>query len=75
MKKEDEKPSSSKSDKSILKAEDWHHIEKLLKKVVIDVYDERTRKLNDIMMAISTENILLKLQCDGLEKALVIKQK
>jgi hypothetical protein len=72
---EEERPSSSESSMSILKAEDWRRIEKLLKQVVSDIHDKKTRQLNDTMMALSTENILLKLRCKGLETALVNEKK
>jgi hypothetical protein len=74
-KKEEERPSSSESSQSILKAEDWRRIEKLLKQVVSDVYDQKVQRLNDTMMSLSTQNILLKLQCAGLERALQNEQK
>ena len=72
---EDERPSSSESSQSILKAEDWRRIEKLLKEVVSNVYDEKVQKLNDTIMHLSTENILVKLRCTGLENALQNEQK
>jgi hypothetical protein len=68
--KEEERPSSSESTQSILKAEDWRRIEKLLKQAVSNIYDKKVKKLNDTMMHLSTENILLKLYCKGLENAL-----
>jgi hypothetical protein len=71
----DERPSSSESSKSVLKAEDWRRIRNLLKEVVTDIYDERTQKLNNTLMALSTENILLQLRCKGLEDALVNEKK
>jgi hypothetical protein len=73
--KVEERPSSSESSTSILKAEDWRRIEKLLKQTVRDFHDKRVRQLNDTMMALSTENILLRLRCEGLETALVREQK
>jgi hypothetical protein len=75
IKKEEERPSSSESTQSILKAEDWRRIEKLLKQAVSNVYDQKVQKLNDTMMHLSTENILLKLRCTGLENALQNEQK
>jgi hypothetical protein len=63
-------PSTSESSRSILGAEDWKRIEKLLRCVVTDVYNENTKKLRLTMHHLSTENILLKLRCDGLETAL-----
>jgi hypothetical protein len=43
----EERPSSSESSKSLLDAQDWKKIERLLKEVVTDVYDKRVQKLND----------------------------
>jgi hypothetical protein len=74
-KDEDERPSSSESGRSVLTADDWRRIRRLLKEVVIDSHDKKVRKLNDTLMALSTENILLKLRCKGLEKAIMKKQK
>ena len=68
--KEEERPSSSKSTQSILKAEDWRCIEKLLKQAVSNIYNKKVKKLNDTMMHLSIENILLKLYCKGLENTL-----
>jgi hypothetical protein len=72
---EDQRPSSSDSSRSILQAEDWRRIERLLKQVVSDVYDQNTKKLSCTMHHLSTENILLKLRCQGLENALLNEQK
>lgn len=74
-KKEDSRPSSSESSRSVLGAEDWRRIERLLKQVVTDVYDQNTRKLSSTMHNLSTENILLKLRCQGLERALLHEKK
>jgi hypothetical protein len=74
-KKEESRPSSSESSNSILKAEDWHRIRELLYEVVTDVYDKKAQKLNNTTISLSTENILLKLRCQGLEKGLVNEQK
>src|SRR5699024_368567 len=68
--RKEERPSSSKSSQSVLKAEDWRHIKKLLKEVVTNIYDKRAQKLNNMIMHLSTENILVKLQYAGLENAL-----
>jgi hypothetical protein len=46
---EDQRPSSSDSSRSILPAEDWRRIERLLKQVVSDVYDQNTKKLSCTM--------------------------
>ncbi len=73
--KDAERPSSSESSRSILGAEDWRRIEKLLKRVVTDVYDQNIKKLSSTMHHLATQNIILKLRCDGLENALENKKK
>ena len=70
-KKSTSQPSSSESTASILKAEDWRRIRKLVNEVVIDFHDKKAKKLNNTMMSLSTENILLKSRCEGLERALI----
>ena len=74
-KEDDQRPSSSESSQSILHADDWRRIEKLLRQVVSDVYNERSKKLSSTMHHLSTENILLKLRCEGLENALLNEKK
>ena len=69
------RPSTSESSRSILGAEDWRKIKKLFYDVVEDVYSENTRKLSLAMHNLSTENILLKLQCKGLQIVLQNKKK
>jgi hypothetical protein len=64
------RPSTSESSRSMLGAEDWKRIRKLLQSVVADVYDKNTKKLSTVMHNLSTENILLKICCEGLETAL-----
>lgn len=75
IRNDDERPSSSESSRSILQAEDWRRIERLLKDVVSDFYDQNTKKLSSTIHHLSTENILLKLRCQGLEKAISTEQK
>ena len=73
--REDKRPSSSESSKSVLGSEDWRCIRALLYEVVTDIYDERVQKLNKTMIALSTENILLQAKCKGLENALLNEKK
>jgi hypothetical protein len=73
--KKDSWPSSSDSSRSILQAEDWRRIKRLLNRVVTDIYDKNTKKLSAIMHHLSTENIILKLCCQGLESALQNERK
>ncbi|KAI9035399.1 uncharacterized protein KD926_003539 [Aspergillus affinis] len=69
------RPSSTGSSRSALGAEDWRKIERLLKYAVTDLYDQKAKKLNSTMHALSTENIILKLRCQGLEAALFQEKK
>jgi hypothetical protein len=69
------RPLTSESSRSILGTEDWRKIKKLLQDVVEDVYSENTKKLSLAMHNLSTKNILLKLQCEGLQIALQNKKK
>ncbi|KAI9037671.1 uncharacterized protein KD926_000087 [Aspergillus affinis] len=73
--KDNSRPSSSGSSRSALGAEDWRKIERLLKHAVTDLYDQKAEKLNSTMHALSTENIILKLRCQGLEAALLQEKK
>lgn len=73
--KSESRPSSSESTSSILKADDWIRIENLLKDVVVDFYDKKVQKLNNSMISLATENALLRLRCEGLEKALINEKK
>jgi hypothetical protein len=58
-----------------LQADDWRQIERLLKKVVADVYDQNTKKLGSMIHHLSIKNILLKLHCQGLKSALLNEKK
>jgi hypothetical protein len=72
---DDERPSSNESSQSILKPEDWKHIEKLLEQTVRNFQDKKAKTLSRTIQSLSTENVLLKLQVQGLENALKIEQK
>ena len=61
--------------RSLLSTENWRYIERLLQQTVSDIYDKKIQKLSSTIYSLSTENILLKLRCSGLEKALKNKQK
>lgn len=71
----DERPSSSESSRSVLKAEDWRRIEKLLKRVVINYRDPNTQKLSNTIHALSVQNLLLTDEITGLRKALQNEKK
>jgi phage terminase large subunit GpA-like protein len=49
--------------------------ERLLKKVVADVYDTNAKKLSAAIHELATQTSLLKLRCEGLESALVNEKK
>lgn len=74
-KKNDDRPSSSSSTNSVLHAEDWKQIEKLLRTVVTDIYDKKSQQLSNTMHALSMENMLLKMQNAGLKKSLINEKK
>jgi hypothetical protein len=71
----DQRPSSSDSLRSILQADDWRQIERLLKNVVADVYDKNTKKLSATIYQLIIQNTLLNLCCEGLETALLNEKK
>ena len=71
----DDRPSSSSSTHSVIAAEDWKRIEKLLHNIVSNIYDKKAQKLSNIIYALSVENMLLKQQNDGLKKSLINEKK
>jgi hypothetical protein len=70
-----ERPSSSESSKSVLRAEDWRRIRALIREAGTNFDEARARRLNDSLIALSAENILLKSRCEGLERALLNERK
>ena len=72
---EEDRPLSSKSANLVLTAKDQRKTKKLLKEVVINTCDKRVRKLNDIILDLTTTNILLKYKLKGYERALISKKK
>lgn len=75
VKKEEDRPSSSSSTNTVIAVEDWKRIEKLLHNVVSNIYDKKTQQLSNTMHALSTENMLLQMQNDGLKKRLINEKK
>lgn len=69
--KPESRPSSSESSASIIKAEDWRRILKLVKDTVSDAYEKKAQQLHDTMLHLSTENILLKAQVEGLQRTII----
>jgi len=55
----EEQSSSSESTYLALLASNWGKIEKLLKEVVIDIFNKRTYKLNNTIQDLATLNIIL----------------
>jgi len=73
--KQENRPSSSESTGSALSASDWKKIERLLTKVVDDVYDRRVRQLIHTMQAASVQNTVLKRENERLQEALLNEKK
>lgn len=74
-KKDEDRPSSGSSTNTVIGAEDWKRIEKLLQAVVSNINDKKAQQLSNSMHALSTENMLLKMQNDGLKKRLINEKK
>ena len=74
-KKNDDRSSSTSSTRSVIAAEDWKRIKKLLHNVVSNIYDKKAQQLSNTMHALSIENMLLKQQNDGLKQSLVNEKK
>ena len=72
---EAERPSSSESSNSVLTANDWRKIERMLKEVVNDMHSKKVRKLNDTIQSLATSNILLEHKIKGYERALQNEKK
>ncbi|KAF1973742.1 hypothetical protein BU23DRAFT_463921 [Bimuria novae-zelandiae CBS 107.79] len=70
-----ERPSSSDSSSSVLSASDWRKIERLLRKVVSDIQDQKTRQLSSTIHSISVRNTLLELENKRLRHALTQKKR
>ena len=72
---EDNRPSSSESSTSVLSSSDWRKIERLLRKVVTDIYDKGSRQLSQTVHSMSVRNILLENENDRLKEALINEKK
>jgi hypothetical protein len=66
-----DRPSSSDSTTSVLSASDWRKIERLLRKVVNDIYDKQSRQLSQTVHTISVRNTLLQHENNCLREALI----
>jgi hypothetical protein len=71
----EQRPSTSDSSRSVLQADDWRRIERLLKDVVSDFHDKNTKKLSATIHELATKNSLLELRCEGLQAALKNEKK
>jgi hypothetical protein len=74
-KKAESRPTSSESNASIIPAEDWRRLRKTVAAAVSDVYDKKARQLNSTLQHLATENILLKMELEGLKRTLITIQK
>ena len=74
-KKSDNRSSSTSSTRSVIAAEDWKRIKKLLHNVVSNIYDKKAQQLSNTMHTLSIKNILLKQQNDGLKQSLINEKK
>src|SRR5438552_15698216 len=66
---EEQRPSSSESNTSVLSASDWRKIRKLFKEVVTEVVDPQAKVLNNTVMKLATDNIILRAEVQGLSSA------
>ena len=73
------RPSSSDSGNSILSASDWKKLKGLLRDVVAEELDEfqhsKVDKLSNTILAITTENAILKAENKGFQTALNLEKK
>ncbi|EED17213.1 conserved hypothetical protein [Talaromyces stipitatus ATCC 10500] len=69
------RPSSSESGASIIPPEDWRRLEKLVKTVVNNIYDEKAVQLRETVSHLSTQLILLQNENQGLKRALINAKK
>lgn len=73
--KELSQPSTSSSTTSVLSASDWRKLERLLRKVVEDVYDRQAAKLSQTIHTIAAQNTLYRHENKRLEEAFMNKKK
>ncbi|EED12682.1 pogo transposable element, putative [Talaromyces stipitatus ATCC 10500] len=69
------RPFSSESGASIIPPEDWRRLEKLVKTVVNNIYDEKAVQLRETVSHLSTQLILLQNENQGLKRALINAKK
>jgi hypothetical protein len=71
----DSRPSSSGSGASVIPAEDWKRLDRLVKSAVANIHDKNAIQLRDSVSHLSTEVILLKDKIAKLESALINSRK
>jgi hypothetical protein len=71
----DDRPASSGSNSSVLSSSDWRKIEMLLREVVNDLYNNKTKKLSRTIHTISVRNDLLQHENQQLREALLNEKK
>ena len=74
-KSNDDRCSSSSSSHSVLGAEDWKRITKLLDQTLLNFYDKKAEQLCNTVYAISIDNMLLKQENNGLKQSLINEKK
>ena len=69
------RPSSSESRASIIPENDWRRLEKVVKTIVNNVWDEKAILLREMVSQLSTKLILLENKYQGLKRALINSKK
>jgi hypothetical protein len=72
--KSDERPASSHSSSSALSDADWRKVRRLMKSIIGEVIGPEARKLNNTIEKLTTENVLLVAENQGLRRAIRIEK-
>jgi len=70
-----ERPSSSESSTSILSASDWRKVERLLREIIADVWDEQSKKLSQVVHKMAVRAELAEHENQRLRSALLNEHK
>jgi len=73
--KETERPFSRDSTLSVLSASDWRKIERLLRDVVENIYDSRSRQLSQTIHTMAVQKVLLQHENERFKEALINEKK
>jgi hypothetical protein len=73
--KEEDGQSSSSLSSLVLSASNWRKIKRLLREVVTNIYDKRSRQLSQTIHSISVRNVLLEDENNRLKEALINEKK